>query len=63
MGETDFPDQFRNKKIRHERIGNDLNVMRQSACLVFNPITDDNFATLFNCKPLDLASDHLLAPT
>ena len=32
MGRTDFSDQFRKIKIRHKRIGYDLNVMRQSAC-------------------------------
>ena len=31
--------------------------MRQSACLVIHPITVDNFAALFNCKPVDQASD------
>ena len=30
--------------------------MRQSACLVVNPITVDNFCALFNCKPVDRAS-------
>ena len=32
--------------------------MRQSACLVINPITVNNFATLFNCMPVDRASDY-----
>ena len=27
--------------------------MRQSACLVFNPITVNNFASLFNCTPVN----------
>ena len=36
---TDFSDQFRNIIIRYKRIGYNLNVMRQSACLVINPIT------------------------
>ena len=42
--------------IRHKRIGYDLNVMQQSACLVVNPITVDNFAALFNCTQVDRAS-------
>ena len=62
MGRTDFSDQFR-KIIRHKRIGYDLNVMRRSACLVINPITVDNFAALFNCTPVDRASDSMMAPT
>ena len=57
MGGTDFSDQFRKIIIRNKRIGYDLNVMRQSACLVINPITVDNFAALFNCTPVDRASD------
>ena len=49
--------------IRHKRIGYDLNVMRQSACLVINwQITVDNFAALFNCTPVDWASDSMMAP-
>ena len=46
MGRTDFSDQFRKIIIRHKCIGYYLNVMRQSACLVINPITVDNFAAL-----------------
>ena len=30
--------------------------MRQSACLVINPITVDSFASLFNCTPVGRAS-------
>ena len=38
---TDFSDQFRKIIMRYKRIGYTLNVMRQSACLVINPITVD----------------------
>ena len=37
-----------------------LNVMRQSTCLVINPITVDGYATLFNCTPVDRASDSMM---
>ena len=37
--------------------------MRQSACLVFNPIMVNNFASLFNCTPVSRASDSMMAPT
>ena len=63
MGRTDFSDQFRKIKIRHKRISYNLNVMRQYACLVVNPITVDSFAALFNCMPVDRASDSMMAPT
>ena len=48
--------------IEFKRIGYNLNVMRQSAGLVINPITVDNFAALFNCTPVDRASDSMMAP-
>ena len=63
MGRTDFSDQFRKEIIRHKRIGYDLNVLRQSVYLVINPMTADNFAALFNCMPVDRASDSMMAPT
>ena len=56
-------DQFRRIIIRHKRIGYNLNVMRQSACLVINPITVNKFAALFNCKPVDRASESTMTPT
>ena len=62
-GMTDFSDQFRKIIIRYKRIGYNLNVMRQSACLVINPITVDGYAALFNCTPVDRASDSMMAPT
>ena len=60
MGRTDFSDIFQKIIIRHKRIGYDLNVMRQSACLVINPITVDNFAAHFNCTLLNRASDSMI---
>ena len=59
MGRTDFSDQFQG----HKRICCDLNVMRQSVCLVINPITVDNFAVLFNYTPANWTSDTLMVPT
>ena len=63
MGRTDFSDQVRKIIIRHKRIGYNLNVMRQSACLVINPIMADKFAALFNCTPVDRVTDSMIAPT
>ena len=62
-GMTDFSDQFRKIIMHYKRIGYNLNVMRQSACLVINPITVDSYAALFNCTPVDRASDSMMAPT
>ena len=60
MVRTDFSDQLRKLIIRHKRICYNLNVMRQSACLVINTIMVDNFVALFNCKPRDRASDSMM---
>ena len=59
VGRNDFSDQFRKIIIRYKRIGYNMNVMRQTACWVVNPITVNNFADLFNCTP---ASDLMMAP-
>ena len=62
-GRADFSDQFRNIIERYKRIGYNINIMRQSACLVFNPITVNNFVSLFNCTPVGRASDSMMALT
>ena len=58
---TDFSDQFRKIIMRYKRIGYNLNVVRQSACLVINPIKVDGYAVLFNCTPVDQASDSMMS--
>ena len=45
----------------YRRIGHNLNIMRQSDCLVFNPVMVDNYAAFFNCSPLGRASDFMMA--
>ena len=60
---TDFSDQFRKLIMCYKRIDHNLNVMRQSACLVINPITVDGYAALFNCTPVDRASNSMMAST
>ena len=47
----------------YRRIYYNLNVLRLSASLVFNPIMVDNYAAFFNCTPVGRASDSLIAPT
>ena len=37
--------------------------MRQSACLVFNPIMVDNYAAFFTCTPVGRSSDSMMAPS
>ena len=62
IGRNDFSFQFRKIITRYRRIGYNLNGMRQSACLVSNPIMVDNYAAFFNCTPVRRASDSM-APT
>ena len=63
VGRADFSNQFKNIIVCNKRIGYNIHIMRQFACLVFNPITVNNFASLFNCTPVGQASDSMMAPT
>ena len=45
------------------RVGYNLDIMRQSACLVFNPITVYSYGFLFNCTTVGQASDSMTALT
>ena len=51
------------KKIinRYKRIGYSLGIMRQTACLVINPIIDDGYVSLFNYTTAVRASDSMTA--
>ena len=64
VGRNDFSIQFRKIIICYKRIGYNMNVMQQTACLLVNPITVNNFADLynFNCTPVGRASDFMMAP-
>ena len=63
IGKTEFPDQFKKIIMQSKRIGYNIDIMRQSACLVVNPITVNNFAILFNFTPVGRGSDSMIAPT
>ena len=63
VGRADFSDKFKKIIVRNKRIRYNINIMRQFACYVFNPITVNNFASLFNCTPVGRASDSMMAPT
>ena len=62
-GMTDFSEQVEKNIMRYKRISYNLNVTRQSPCLVINPITVDGYAAIFNCRPVDRASDSMMALT
>ena len=49
--------------VHYKKIGYNINVLQQTACLVVNPITVGNFAFLFNCTPVGRTSDSMKVPT
>ena len=49
--------------LRNKHIGYNINVMRQSACLVFDPIMLYGFTPLLNCTPVDRSLDYKMSPT
>ena len=44
IGKNDFPYHFKKIVVRYKKIGYNINVMRQTACLVVNPIKVNSFA-------------------
>ena len=63
VGSDNFSAQFIKIISHYKKIGYNINVLQQSACLVVNPITVGNFAFLFNCMPLGRTSDSMMVPT
>ena len=61
VGKSNFSEQFRKLINRYKRIGYSLDIMRQTACLVVNPIIVDGYASLFNCTTAVWASDSMMA--
>ena len=58
-----FSDQFKKIIKRYIKVGYNLDVMRQSACLDLNPITMYSYGFLFNCTTGGQASDSMTALT
>ena len=44
----------------YKKIGYNINVLQQTACLVVNTITVGNFAFLLNCTPVGQTSDSMM---
>ena len=51
VGSDTFSAQFIKIISRHKKIGYNINVLQQTACLVVNPIEVGNLVFLFNCTP------------
>ena len=63
IGRNYFSFQFKNIITRYRRVGYNSNVMRQYACLVFNPVMVDNYVAFLNCTPEGRASDSMMGST
>ena len=63
VGKPYFSDQFKNIVKRYIRVGYNMDVMLQPACLVLNPITVYSYGFLFNCTTVGQASDSMPALT
>ena len=57
ISENDFPYHFEKIIVRYKKIGYNIDVLRQTACLVINPIKVNSFAYLLNCTTVGRASD------
>ena len=57
IGENHFPYHFKKIIVRYKKIGYNVDVLRQTACSVVDPIKVNSFAYLFNCTTVGRASD------
>ena len=61
IGNPKISDLFKRIVKRFERAEYTLDIMRQTACLVFNPIMVEGYATLFGCTAVVQASNSYTA--
>ena len=61
VGKPNFSDQFKKIIKCYKRVGYNMDIMWQSACLIVNPITVDSYGFLFNCTTVWQASDLMMA--
>ena len=61
VGKSNFSEQFRKLINHNKRINHSLDIMRQTVCLVVNPIIVDGYVSLFNCTTSVRASDSMTA--
>ena len=61
IGNPNFSDLSKRIVNRFRRAGYTLDIMRQTACLVFNAIMVEGYAALFSCTAVVQASDSITA--
>ena len=59
FGNPNFSNLLKRIVNRFKRAGYSLDIMRQTACLVFNPIMVEGYAALFSCTAVVQASDSM----
>ena len=57
IGKNEFPYHFKKTIVHYKKIGYNIDVLRQIACLVFNPVKINIFAYLFKCTTVGRALD------
>ena len=57
INKNDIPCHFKKTSVCYKKIGYNIDVLRQTVCLVVNPIKVNNFAYLFDCTTVGRASD------
>ena len=61
IGNPNFSNLLKRVVNRFKRAGYSLDIMRRTACLVFNPIMVEGYAALFSCTEVVQASDSMTA--
>ena len=61
IGNPNFSDLFKRIVNRFKSAVYTLDIMRQTACLIFNPIMVEGYAALFSCTAVVEASDSMTA--
>ena len=57
IGKYDFPYHFKKIIVHYKKIGYNIDVLRQTAYSVVNPIKVNNVAYLFDCTTVGRTSD------
>ena len=57
IGKNDFPCHFKKIIVRYKKTGYNIDVLRQTACLVVYPVKVNSFVYLFYCTMVSRASD------
>ena len=63
VGSNNFSAQFIKIISHYKKIGYNINVLQQTACLVVNPVTVGNFAFLLNCRPVGRTTNSIAVLT